>query len=504
MSIFRVPTRSALVPLTIADKQMTLQPRCPRKTPTLALLRSLVSTLLAASVFGWAAPTWAATTQPNIVLVFIDDMGWADFSCFGNDDAQTPNIDRMAAEGIAFEQFYVNSPICSPSRVAISTGTYPQRWNITSYLSHRRHNRSRGMAQWLDPKAPMLARSLKQAGYATGHFGKWHMGGQRNVDNAPPIAAYGFDESLTNFEGMGPKLLPLTLKPGQEKPDRIWAAAERLGDGYRWMLRSKITGGFVDAAVAFIERAKGAGKPFYINVWPDDVHGPYWPPVDKWGDGKKRTRYLAVLEEMDRQLGELFDVIQRDPKLRSNTLILVCSDNGPQPGVGSAGPLRGHKTMLYEGGARSPLVVWGPGLIESDKAGTVESTSYFAAMDLVPTLLALAGVDPPKDLAFDGIALPAVLLGQGTAPDDRPIFFSRPPDRKSFYGLENLPDLAVRQGRWKFLCDYDGGRPELYDVFADPGESNNLASAKPETAQELATKLLAWYRAMPGPEHTEN
>ena len=111
------------------------------------------------------------------------------------------------------------------------------------------------MAQWLDPQAPMLARSLHQAGYATGHFGKWHMGGQRNVDDAPPISDYGFDASLTNFEGMGPKLLPLTLKPGQEKPGKIWADAERLGEGARWMLRSKITGGFVDEAVPFIEKA---------------------------------------------------------------------------------------------------------------------------------------------------------------------------------------------------------------------------------------------------------
>ena len=162
--------------------------------------------------------------RPNIILVFIDDMGWGDFSCFGNEHANTPHIDRLAKEGLRFDQFYVNSPICSPSRVAISTGQYPQKWKITSYLSNRDHNKKRGMAQWLDPKAPMLARSLQKNGYATGHFGKWHMGGQRNVADAPPISEYGFDQSLTNFEGMGPKLLPLTLKPGQDpkRPGRIW------------------------------------------------------------------------------------------------------------------------------------------------------------------------------------------------------------------------------------------------------------------------------------------
>lgn len=149
-------------------------------------------------------------SKPNFILIFIDDMGWADLSSFGNKDAQTPNIDRLAAQGISFEQFYVNSPICSPSRVAISTGTYPQRWNITSYLDHEKNNKARGMANWLDPSAPMLSKSLQEEGYTTFHFGKWHMGGQRDVTDAPPILAYGFDESLTNFEGMGAKLLPLT------------------------------------------------------------------------------------------------------------------------------------------------------------------------------------------------------------------------------------------------------------------------------------------------------
>ncbi len=245
-------------------------------------------------------------------------MGWGDFSCFGNELAETPHVGRLAREGIRFEQFYVNSPICSSSRTAISTGQYPQRWRITSYLAHRKQNEKRGMAQWLDPKAPMLARSLKKAGYATGHFGKWHMGGQRDVDDAPAITEYGFDLSLTNFEGMGPKLLPLTLKPGQDEPGRIWDKAERLGKGYRWMLRSEITGGFVDEAIPFIKKAAEAKKPFYVNLWPDDVHSPFWPPVEKWRDGK-RGLYLSVLEEMDRQLGKLFDLIRDNERLRNNT-----------------------------------------------------------------------------------------------------------------------------------------------------------------------------------------
>ena len=118
-----------------------------------------------------------ASERPNIITVFIDDMGWTDLSCFRGDHVQTENIDRLAAEGIMFTSFYVNSPICSPSRVALTTGQYPQRWRITSYLNNRRSNINRGMAQWLDPGAPVLARELQKNGYATGHFGKWHMGG---------------------------------------------------------------------------------------------------------------------------------------------------------------------------------------------------------------------------------------------------------------------------------------------------------------------------------------
>ncbi|MDP6082629.1 MAG: sulfatase-like hydrolase/transferase [Verrucomicrobiota bacterium] len=445
---------------------------------------------------------FAQASQPNIVLVFIDDMGWGDFSCFGNKAAKTPHIDRLAKEGVRFEQFYVNSPICSPSRTAISTGQYPQRWGITSYLAHRDMNSRRGMAQWLDPKAPMLARSLQQVGYATGHFGKWHMGGQRDVAEAPAITEYGFDASLTNFEGMGAKLLPLTLKPGWREPRRIWSDAERLGQGTRWMLRSKITAGFVDEAIPFIQKAVKAKKPFYVNLWPDDVHSPFWPPVDKWADGK-RGLYHSVLQEMDRQLGKLFDLIRSDPALYDNTLVLVCSDNGPEQGAGSAGPFRGFKTHLYEGGIRSSLIAWGPGMVA--KHDHVNRASVFSAIDLVPTLLDLTGTPYPKGVIFDGESLPGTLLGQATTSRKAPIHFRRPPDRDSFYGDNDLPDLAVRVSDWKFLCEYDGSDPELYNLKTDLGETKNLAHEHPKLVANFTKSLIAWHESLPsdnGPQLT--
>ena len=342
----------------------------------------------------------------------------------------------------------------------------------------------------------MLARALQQAGYATGHFGKWHLGGQRDVQDAPPITNYGFDQSLTNFEGMGPKLLPLTLKPGQSEPGRIWADAERLGEGYRWMQRSKITGGFVESAVAFIRQAKAAGQPFYVNLWPDDVHSPFWPPVARWTDDK-RGRYHAVLEEMDLQLGPLFATIREDESLKHNTLVLICSDNGPERGAGSAGPLRGFKTHLYEGGIRSPLIAWGPGLLR--RHDQVDRDSVFAAIDLVPTLLELTRTPIPAGVTYDGEALSSTLLGEGGS-RSAPLMFRRPPDRDSFYGVNDLPDLAMRSGKWKLLCEYDGSDPELYDLSLDPGETSNLADRQAEVVRTLSKALIQWHQSMPPDE----
>lgn len=340
----------------------------------------------------------------------------------------------------------------------------------------------------------MLARSLQEGGYATGHFGKWHMGGQRDVADAPAITEYGFDESLTNFEGMGPKLLPLTMKPGDTEPGRIWESAEILGEGFRWMQRSEITGGFVDAALPFIDKAASDGKPFYINLWPDDVHGPWWPSVVNWGDGSKRRLYLSVLEEMDLQLGKLFKRVSEDEALKDNTLILVCSDNGPEPGAGEAGPFRGFKTHLYEGGIRSSLVAWGPGVLK--KQNHVDSESVFSAIDLVPTLLTLTGTSFPEGKTFDGESLVGTLLGEGGS-REAPIFFRRPPDRDTFYDIADLPDLAVRSGKWKFLCEYDGSQPELYDIVSDLGESKNVAGEHPKVVTRLTKSLLEWHQSMP-------
>ena len=236
--------------------------------------------LLICVLMYWGCCSTAIAEEPrqslNIVTVFIDDMGWQDLPCFGGSDVETQNIDRLATEGLRNHNFYVNSPICSPSRTALTTGHYPARHRITSYLAQRKKNRDRGIAQWLNVNAPTLPRMLSEAGYATGHFGKWHMGGQRDVGEAPLIIEYGFDASLTNFEGLGPRILPLCDNYDGKPLHRHDLGSAKLGRGpIGWEDRSSITACFVKRTIEFIDDAVETRRPFYVNVWPDDVHSPF-------------------------------------------------------------------------------------------------------------------------------------------------------------------------------------------------------------------------------------
>jgi arylsulfatase A-like enzyme len=197
-------------------------------------------------------------------------------------------------------------------------------------------------------------------------------------------------------------------------------------------------------------------------------------------------------------LGKLFAHVRQKEVLKQRTVILVCSDNGPEPGAGSAGPFRGSKTTLYEGGVRSPLIVWAPGMMKADVGGT-EDASVLAAFDLVPSLLSLAGVETPMGVKWDGENRSAVLMGEANATRERPLMWRRPPDRKNWlpHIAEPQPDLAIRDGRWKMLCDYDGTKPQLYDVVSDPGEKNNLAGGEPSEVARMTKLLLEWHQSMP-------
>jgi arylsulfatase A-like enzyme len=460
---------------------------------SLALLSLIILTLTSHGV-----SAEAASKRPNILFVLIDDMGYRDLSCFGGNRLKTPEIDRLASEGLRFTQFYVSSPICSSSRVAVTTGQYPNRWAITTYLASHAENRRRRNADWLSVDAPTSARSLAQSGYYTAHVGKWHMGGQRDVGNAPLITEYGFASSLTNFEGLGKRLLPIFEKHtnGKEFIHGPTQMSAKLGGPIKWVERHKVSEHYVDRAIREIEFAQRSNQPFYINLWPDDVHSPVQASSEMRGDGSPEAHYLGVLKELDRQLGRIFNYIRSQPKLRDNTLIVLASDNGHEPGLGSSGSLRGSKGSLYEGGIRSPLIVWGPGRIApASQPRSSNDRTVIVGMDLPPSLLAIAGVVPPEGVEFDGLDMSAALLGKSVQRRTTPVMWVRPPDRRGPVGAR-WPDLAIRDGTWKLLVQRDGSAAELYDIVRDPNEENNLASFHSDVARRLSEELLAWDRSI--------
>ncbi|HEU4753056.1 MAG TPA: sulfatase-like hydrolase/transferase, partial [Armatimonadota bacterium] len=191
------------------------------------------------------------------------------------------------------------------------------------------------------------------------------------------------------------------------------------------------------------------------------------------------------------------DYIRRSPKLRDNTLVVLMSDNGPEPGAGSAAPLRGSKGTLFEGGIREPLIVWGPGFVPAAKAGSVNETSVLSSVDLAASLLRLAGAQPPPGARPDGADMADTLTGKATASRREPLFWKRPPDRPG-PPRNRHPDLAVREGDWKLLVDEDGSRARLYDLGKDPGETTDLAAAQPEVVERLKKRVLAWDATLPG------
>jgi arylsulfatase A-like enzyme len=354
------------------------------------------------------------------------------------------------------------------------------------------------MADFLDPHAPTLARVLQRAGYATGHFGKWHMGGGRDVAHAPLPQEYGFHESLTQFEGLGERYL---------WRDGLNEQSAALGRGrIHWTEKHRMTEHYVDRAIDFMRRH--STQRFYFNLWPDDVHDVWLPRpelVRKY-EGIARNddeqKFFAVLDELDRQLGRLFDEVDR-LGLAQQTIILFTSDNGPTDAPwyyersdrapGSTGGFRGRKLSLYEGGIRMPLIVRWPG---HTPAGVIDDESVFAAIDLVPSLARLAGAPLLSDVPLDGVDVSPALLGQPVQRRE-PIhwyFINRPaPSQPQYFS----PNYAIRDGRWKLLMNGDGSALELYDLVADSAESSNLARDSASIAARLVERVKAWRSALP-------
>lgn len=458
--------------------------------------------ILLITIFGSCDRTYSSqrnSERPNIIFIFVDDMGYGDLPTYGNAGVQTPNIDQMAVEGIRFTNFYVNSPICSPSRVAVTTGQYPLRWNITSFLADSARNINRGMDHYLDPSAPSLARILQNEGYYTAHVGKWHLGGQREVEGAPLISEFGFNSTLTSFEGLGERLGIKFETKQWNGSNRFFHSVKqaRLGRGkIRWVKRHKQPRIYVNRALKEIQKAREKEQPFYINLWTDAVHTPLEAPPELRGNGSIRANYFGVIIDLDNQIGRLLDYIRKEESLRNNTLVVFASDNGPSQEIGSTGGLRAHKGSLYEGGIREPFIVWAPRFIDDSRKGTVNNNTILAGMDLPPTLLSIAGVTSPDSITFDGLDMSEELLGKSEEQRSEPVMWVRPPDYNPnghWKGLTTRKDLAIRDGKWKLLVETDGSEPELFNLLKNPGETINLAESHPGITENLKEKVLTWF-----------
>ena len=443
-----------------------------------------------------------ALAAPNILFIFIDDIGWGDLSCYGSPvlDKQgtpiTPNLDRLASEGTRFTNGYVTSPICSPSRVGVLTGTEPSRHAIYSFLSNRSHNASRNMNHWLQPDCVTAPRMFRDAGYATGQFGKWHMGNGRDVNDAPVPSAYGFQESLVAFEGNGDRLLYLN---NNGTKDGLSQGNEDASEGdFEYVYWYEAASRDVDHALSFITDAVQADQPFYVHVPFNDTHSPYNVPPGQENDfdhissNQNAKLFLGELRNLDTEIGRLVDGIDA-LGAGDETLVVIVGDNGaPNDTINGIlnrnGGLRGGKGNLYEGGVREPFIIRMPGTVP---AGTVNDTTAVSTFDLLPTYCTLAGLPLPESpLAGEDMA--DVFTG-ATRPRTRPLFWE-------FGTVSNdnpgSPKLSMRDGDFKLLRNPDGSDTQFYDLSIDQNETTNL-SGEPQHADRIAkmSELLEkWYQ----------
>lgn len=419
-------------------------------------------------------------SKPNIVFIFADDIGFGDVGANGNKVFETPNIDSLASSGTNFQQFTVASPVCSPSRAAVLTGQFPDQNAIFQHFHTTEHHETNGMPDWLDPSSPSMARMLQSAGYATGHFGKWHLTNS-HISDAPEPSEYGFDDYAV-FNGPGP----------QTDAVRVF-----------------------DDALAFIDKHQDA--PFFLNLWIHETHTPHYPDpdlVEMFSHlGERQQMYAATIASADAGVGQVMDRLSATGLLE-RTIVIFSSDNGPEvngradqrylrtdpdaavPGreplgryfsVGETGGLRGRKRDLFEGGVRVPFIVSWPGTIP---AGRVDDTSVINAVDLLPTFASLAGTKIPNDIKFDGEDITDALLGEEYH-RSKPVFWQRLEKIDANRNGRDALWSAIRDGDWKYMQSSHGEKM-LFHLPTDRAEAKNLAEERPEIAAGLQAKLTEW------------
>lgn len=432
-----------------------------RSTSWDILLAALAMFAACAGIPQSPPPESAPTGSPNILLILADDLGYGDLGVYGSSTLSTPNLDRLAWEGIRFTSFYANSPICSPTRVAILTGRYPQRFGLYNGLGVD--------STWgLPAHAATLPRLLRDAGYETMHVGKWHVGHAREAYR-PLLQGFdgffGFDHAHH---------LPKTYRDPRLRRNR---EPEQVRPGY-------LTDLLAAEAETFLRHRTESKRPFFLNLWTFSPHKPLEPPprwADRYDDSVE-GRFAAMVKTLDEAVGRLLSALE-ETGLTDNTVVVFSSDNGGADTVhgGRNGPFRGGKNDLLEGGIRVPLIVRWPGRVT---AGAV-SDALVASFDLFPTLAELAGVDL-AGVPVDGRNLTPLLAG---ARDD----FTGPLHWDDVHAGRGR--FAVRRGPWKLRSEK--GKTTLHDVRADPGETSDLATRRPEIVAELQEVHRTWRAGLP-------
>jgi arylsulfatase A-like enzyme len=459
-----------------------------------------VRTLLAAvSLLALASPSPAADPprKPNVVFILADDLGWTDLGCQGSKFYATPNIDKLAAGGLRFTSAYTCGPNCQPTRAAIMTGQYGPRTGVYTVGGIDRFDWKARPLRPVDnvTQLPLdrktVADVMKSAGYATGMFGKWHLG--QDAEHHP--SKRGFDEAIVS---MG-KHFDFTTQPKVEYPKGAYLADF-----------------LTDKAVDFITRHKS--EPFFLYLPHFGVHAPHEAKpelIEKFkavpaAGGHRDPTYAAMIASVDESVGRVLKTLD-DLKLADDTVVIFSSDNGGvggyvREGVKKAGdvtdnaPLRSGKGSLYEGGVRVPWVVRWPGKVP---AGTTDVPVI--SVDLLPTLASLGGAKLPANQPLDGASLVECLTSGGKAAPARDLFWHFPGYLGAGAGQwRTTPAGAIRSGNWKLIEFFETGTLELYDLAADVSQKTNLAEKEPERVKELHAKLVAWRKAVGAPMPTPN
>ncbi len=403
-----------------------------------------------------------AGDQPNVILILADDMGWNDASFSGNPVANTPNLDRLAQEGVVFHEAYASAPNCAPTRASLLTGQYPPRHGVYTVVDDRHspgspHHKilSAQSNEALPAESVTLAEMLRAEGYATGMFGMWNLGRGRTGPHTP--TSQGFDVFIE------PKQL------GFEK------------DAYRNASGAYSPDVLTDAALKWLENARN--QPFFLYLAFHDVHEPFDPKPEllrKYHDMSDKTdpALAATVEAMDSNVGRVIDCLIR-LGLEKNTHVIFTSDNGGSRRT--VAPLRGGKGTLYQGGLRVPAIIRGPGVLPG------VSKQPMLSMDWVPTILELCKASEAKHI--DGTSLVPLLRGKD-AQLSRDTYWHFP-----CYIGGGGPCSAIRSGHWKLIEFFESNTVEVYDLNADPGENHDLASKETAQTAELLSKLRAWQKA---------